>query len=79
MHLVFLSVSCSNKVLKVLEAFENFAFPLDEVDPSVSAIIVDEGDEISTPTKTNILLVPIHPNGLIELVTTPVSIGGEWK
>ena len=45
-----------------------------------AALVVDEGDEISTPTKTNILCRSPHIRmDKVELVTAPVTFGGEWK
>ena len=44
-----------DNIFQVLETVENFTLLFDEVDPCVLAVVVDEGDEISTPTKTHVL------------------------
>ena len=44
-----------DKIFQVPEIVKNFTLLFDEVDPCVLAIVVDEGDEISTPAKTHVL------------------------
>ena len=65
---------------EVPETVEDFTFLLNEVDPDVLRIVVDEGDEISTPAKTNVLCRPPYIRMYqVELVPAPVSLVGERK
>ena len=69
-----------DKIFRVPETIEDFAFLLDEIDPHVLAVVVDEGDEISTPAKTYILCrSPYIQMYQVELVPAPVILVGEWK
>ena len=59
---------------------EDFALPLNEVDPRVPRVIVNEGDEISTPAKTNILCrSPYIRMYQVELVLASIMLVGERK
>ena len=69
-----------HQLLKASETLEDFALSLNEVDPSMSCIVVDEGDEISAPTKAYTLCRSPHVRmDKVELVTAPVPFGGKWK
>ena len=60
---------------EVPEIVEDFALPLNEVDPCVPRVVVDEGDEISTPAKTNVLCRPPYIEMYqVELVPAPVTL-----
>ena len=47
-----------DKIFRVPKTVENFIILFDEVDPCVPAVIVDEGDKVSTPAKTHVLFGP---------------------
>ena len=65
---------------EVPELVEDFALPLKEVDPGVPRVVVDDGDEISAPAKTNILCrSPYTGMYQVELVPSPVTFIGERK
>ena len=55
-------------------------FLLDEIDPRVSAVVIDEGDKISTPSQTYILCwSPYIRMYQVELVLALVTLVGERK
>jgi hypothetical protein len=65
---------------QVSEAVEDFAVSLNEVDPCVPRVVVDEGNQVSASAKTNILRWPPYVGMYqIEFVTAPITIVGEWK
>ena len=69
-----------HKAFQVLKTIQDFTFLLNEVDPCVPVVIVYEGAEISTLTKTNILCrSPNIRTYQIELVLAPVSLIREWN
>ena len=60
------------------EIVEDFTLPLNEVDPCVPRVVVNEGDEISAPAKTNVLCRPPYIGMYqAELVPAPVALVGE--
>ena len=64
-----------DNIFEVQETVKDFTLLFDEVDPSVSPVVVNEGDEISTPAKTSVLCRP--PNiGVyqVELVPAPITL-----
>ena len=78
--MIFLLVSISTNPFEVSETVDDFALPLNEVDPRVPRVVVDEGDEISAPAKTNILCRPPYIGMyLVELIPAPVTLVGERK
>ena len=65
---------------EIPETVEDFALPLNEVDPCVPRVVVDEGDEVSAPAKTNVLCRPPYIGMYqVELVPTSVALVGERK
>ena len=69
-----------NETFKVPETVEDFTLLLNEIDPSESRVVVDEGDEILTPTKTNVLCRPPYIRMYqVKLVPALVSLVGEKK
>ena len=66
--------------MKVPKTIKDFALLLDEVDPCVSVVVVDEADEISTPANAHILCSSPHIRiDKIEPVPTLILLIGEWK
>ena len=62
------------------EIVEDFTLPLNEVDPCVPRVVVNEGDEISAPAKTNVLCQPPYTKMYqVGLVPAPVMLVGEMK
>ena len=66
-----------DETFEVPKTFEDFTLLFNEIDPRVPRIVVDEGDEISTPAKTNVLCRPPYIRIYqVELVPAPVhSLG----
>ena len=44
-----------DQILEAPETVEDFTLLFDEVDPCVLSVVVDEGDEISTPANSHVL------------------------
>ena len=66
--------------MEVPKIVEDFAFPLNEVDPRVPCVVVDEGDEISAPAKTIVMCRPPYVGMYqVKLVPAPVMLVGERK
>ena len=67
-------------VLECLEMSEHFTLLPHWVDSGVPGEVVDEGDEISAPAKTNVLCQPPYIGMYqVKLVPAPVSLVGERK
>jgi hypothetical protein len=65
---------------QVLEAVEDFTLPLNEVDPCVPCVVVDEGNKVSASAKTNVLRLPPYVGMYqIELVSAPITLVWERK
>ena len=72
----------SDPILDVDHSSDHFG-PVEfgyEIDPRVPTVVVNEGDEISTPAKTYILCQsPYIQMYQKELVSAPIMLVGEWK
>ena len=78
--MIFRPDSFFHEPLEVSKTVEDFTLPLNEVDPRVPHVVVDQGDEISAPTKTNILCRPPYIRVYqVELVPASVALVGERK